>query len=170
LAKALAAELNFPYVILSGSDVTSKWVNESSEKVRMLFEEAVELADTADGAVIFLDELDAVLPERQMDSHEENRKVVNEFLNRLQESGEERVLFIGATHRRDDLDSAATRNGRIDKEIFVGRPDRDTRVKIFRTQLKGRPHSLDDSDLRALAEATDGLVAADIESIVNQAA
>lgn len=54
--------------------------------------------------------------------------------------------------------------------MYVGEPDRNARVKIFRAQLKGRPHSLDDDDVKALAKATDGAVAADIESMVNQAA
>lgn len=170
LAKALAEELGFPFVNLSGSDITSKWVNESADQVGKLFEEAESLAEDIGGAVIFLDELDAVLPERQMDSHEEDRKVVNEFLSHLQESARERVLFIGATNRRDDLDSAAVRSGRIDKEIFVGEPDHEARVGIFKAQLDRRPHAISDNEFEELAAATEGVVAADIESIVNQAA
>jgi AAA+ superfamily predicted ATPase len=170
LAKALATELGLPFVELSGSDVTSKWINASSEMVGTLFEEAEALAGEAGGAVIFLDELDAILPERSGESHEENRKVVNEFLSHLQESSRNRVLFVGATNKREALDSAATRNGRIDKEIFVGEPDEEARVKIFEAQLAGRPHDLSEDDVEELAAVTDGVVAADIEGIVNQAA
>lgn len=170
LAKALATELGFPFVSLSGSDVTSKWVNETAEQVGKLFDEAEDLTEKACGAVIFLDELNAVLPERQMDSHEEDRKVVNEFLSHLQESARERVLFVGTTNKRDDLDSAAVRNGRIDKEIFVGKPDHEARVGIFEAQLDDRPHDVTEREIEALAEKTFGVVAADIESIVNQAA
>lgn len=170
MAKALATELGFPFVDLSGSDVTSKWVNESSGKVGQLFDEAEDLAGEVGGAVIFLDELDAVIPERQMDSHGEDRKVVNEFLSRLQEAARQRVLFVGATNRRGDLDSAATRNGRIDKEIAVEKPDYEARVDIFKAQLDGRPNDLNEGDIEALAEKTADLVAADIESLVNQAA
>lgn len=107
---------------------------------------------------------------RQTDSRGKDRKLVNEFLRHLQASAHRGVLFVGATNKRDDLDSAATRNGRIDKEVYVGEPDRNARVNIFRAQLKGRPHSLDDDDVEALAKATDGVVAADIESMVNLAA
>ncbi|WP_168219956.1 26S protease regulatory subunit [Salarchaeum sp. JOR-1] len=170
LAKALATELGFPFVSLSGSDVTSKWVNESADQVGQLFDEAEDLAEETGGAVIFLDELDSVLPERELDSHGEDRKVVNEFLSHLQESARKRVLFIGATNRRDDLDKAATRNGRIDKEAYIGEPDYDARVEIFRVQLARRPNSLSESELEDLAAATEGVVAADIESMVNQAA
>ncbi|MFC7141818.1 AAA family ATPase [Halosimplex aquaticum] len=170
LAKALAEELGFPFVNLSGSDITSKWVNESADQVGQLFEEAESLAEDIGGAMIFLDELDAVLPERQMDSHEEDRKVVNEFLSHLQKSSRERVLFVGATNKRDDLDSAAVRNGRMDKEIFVGEPDYEARVEIFDAQLDERPHDVTEREIEALAEKTSGVVAADIESLVNQAA
>ncbi|MFC7196137.1 ATP-binding protein [Halosimplex aquaticum] len=168
LAKALAEELGFPFVNLSGSDITSKWVNESADQVGQLFEEAESLAEDIGGAMIFLDELDAVLPERQMDSHEEDRKVVNEFLSHLQKSSRERVLFVGATNKRDDLDSAAVRNGRMDKEIFVGEPDYEARVEIFDAQLDERPHDVTEREIEALAEKTSGVVAADIESLVNQ--
>jgi len=170
LAKALATEIRYPFVNLSGSDVTSKWVNESTEQIGQLFDEAEALAEVAGGAVIFLDELDAVLPERQMDSHGEDRKVVNEFLSHLQESARERVLFVGATNRRDDLDPAATRNGRIDKEIFVGEPDHEERVEIIKAQLNERPHDLNQRDIEYLAGKIPNAVAADIESLVNQAA
>lgn len=170
VAKALATELGFPFVILSGSDITSKWINESAERIGGLFEETGAVAEKTGGAVVFLDELDAVLPERQSDLHGEDRKVVNEFLSRLQESARERVLFVGATNKRGDLDDAATRNGRIDKEIFVGEPDYEARVEIFEAQLDGRPHALDERDIEELAERTSGVVAADIEFLVNQAA
>lgn len=168
LAKALATELGFPFVQLTGSDVTSKWINESSEKVRSLFDEAERLAEEEGGAVIFLDELDAVVPERTGNSHEENRKVVNEFLGHLQKASRE-VLFIGATNKREDLDSAATRNGRIDKEIFVGNPDKEARTKIFAAQLADRPHDLGEEEIERLATETDGATAADIEAVVIQA-
>ncbi len=55
LAKALASELGYPFSHLTGSDITSKWVNESAEHVGQLFAEAEDLAGETDGAVIFLD-------------------------------------------------------------------------------------------------------------------
>lgn len=170
LAKAVATELGYPVVTLSGSDITSKWVNESSQKVGKLFDEAATIAAEAGGAVIFLDELDSVLPERQMDSHEEDRKVVNEFLAHLQEATRNRVLFIGATNKPGDLDDAARRNGRIDKEIFIGEPDFEARIEIFKAQLADRPHSLEEEEIEQIARATDGVVAADIEHLVTEAA
>jgi AAA+ superfamily predicted ATPase len=170
MAKALATELGLPFVQLSGADVTSKWINESSQKVNQLFTEAAQKAETHGGAVIFLDELDAVLPARDGQMNEETRKVVNEFLAHLQETGGEDVLFIGATNARDDLDDAATRTGRMDKEIHIGKPDYEARLAILAAQLADRPSAVDAETLERVAEQTDGLVAADLEGIVDQAA
>lgn len=170
MAQAIATELGLPFVKLSGADVTSEWINQSAGEINRLFKEAEYLAKKEGGAVIFLDELDAVLPERSGDTHEENRKVVNEFLNHLSNAGENDVLFIGATNKREDLDSAATRSGRIDKEIYVGEPDEEARTEIFKAQLEGRPNTLSASDVRELADKTSDLVASDIEAVVNDAA
>ncbi|MFB6135798.1 MAG: AAA family ATPase [Halobacteriaceae archaeon] len=171
LARALANELGLPFVSLSGNDVTSKWINESADRVATLFDEAETLAAREGGAVVFLDELDAVLPERGgTNSHEENRKVVNEFLSHLEDATDAGVLFVGATNKREDLDEAATRAGRIDKEIRVGMPDESARRAIVAAQLDDRPASLSAGELDDLAAATGGYSAADLASLVEDAA
>jgi SpoVK/Ycf46/Vps4 family AAA+-type ATPase len=172
LTRALANEIGLPFVKLSGSDIQTKWINESSSRVNALFEEAVTVAESEGGAVVFLDELDAVLKRRSSagNSHEEDNKVVAEFLNHLQEISESDVLFVGATNRVESLDSAVTRRGRIDKKIHVGKPDRDARESILRAQLSDRPNCLSDGHIECLAEQTDGVVASDLESLVVAAA
>jgi SpoVK/Ycf46/Vps4 family AAA+-type ATPase len=171
-AEALATELGLPFTKLSGSDITSKWINESSQKIATLFEEAKIVADSEGGAVVFLDEIDTVLKARSGAgrSHEEDNKVTNEFLNHLQDTGEHDILFIGATNRMDALDDAGVRSGRIDKTIYVGKPDREGREEILRAQLSDRPNNLASKHIEYVARATEGMVAADIESIVIDAA
>jgi transitional endoplasmic reticulum ATPase len=172
LTRALATEIGLPFVKLSGSDVQTKWINESASRINTLFDEAVSVAESEGGAVVFLDELDAVLKRRSGtgNSHEEDNKVVAEFLVHLQEISESDILFVGATNRVDSLDPAATRRGRIDKKIHVGKPDRDAREAILRAQLSDRPHCLSDGHIEWLAEQTDGAVASDLESLVVAAA
>lgn len=172
LTRALASETGLPFVKLSGSDIQTKWINESSSRVNALFDEAVTVAESEGGAVVFLDELDAVLKRRSGagNSHEEDNKVVAEFLNHLQDISESDVLFVGATNRVESLDPAATRKGRIDKEIHVGKPDRDAREAILRAQLSDRPHCLSEGHIKCLAEQTDGAVASDLESLIVAAA
>ncbi len=171
LAKALSTELELPFVKLSGSDVQSKWINESSRKVKTLFEEAEVVAEEAGGAVVFLDELDSVLKNRGADrAHEEDTKVVNEFLNRLENTDEHNIVFIGATNRLESLDDAGTRSGRIDKKIHIGIPDCESRASILTAQLGGRPHSLTEDQVAMIAKQTDGMTAADLTSLIEDAA
>jgi AAA+ superfamily predicted ATPase len=171
-AKALATELGLPFAKLSGADVQSKWINESAQKINTLFDEAQTVAEAEGGAVVFLDELDTVLKQRDGagQSHEEDNKVVAEFLNHLQETSEHDILFVGATNRLDALDDAGIRAGRIDKKIHVGKPDQDARRAILRSQLTDRPNDLTDKQLAEVAERTNGLVAADLETLVVDAA
>lgn len=172
MAQALASELGLPFAQLSGSDVQSKWINESATKVNALFEEAKAVAEESGGAVVFLDELDSVLKERSGagSSHEEDNKVVNEFLNHLENTEEHNIVFIGATNRLESLDEAGIRSGRIDKKIHVGEPDLEAREAVLRAQLGDRPHDLSDGEIKQIAESASGFVAADIEAVVESAA
>ena len=171
-AQALATELGLPFVKLSGSDIQSKWINESATKVNNLFAEAQQIAAREGGAVVFLDELDSVLKSRNGggNSHEEDNKVVNEFLNHLEDTKEYNIVFIGATNRIESLDRAGIRSGRIDLKIHIGKPDTEGRKEILRTQLTDREHSLSQQEFSELAAATDGAVPADLERAVNKAA
>lgn len=172
MAKALATELGLPFTQLSGADIQSKWINESSQKVKALFEEATVVAKQEGGAVVFLDELDSVLKNRDGggSSHEEDNKVVNEFLNHLEDTEEHNIVFIGATNRLESLDEAGIRSGRIDKKIRVGKPDMEARKAVLAAQLDDRPSSVTDDELREVAVETSGVVAADLELVVKTAA
>lgn len=171
-AEALATELGLPFVKLSGADIQSKWINESSQKVKQLFDEAEEVASENGGCVVFLDELDSVLKDRsgKGGSHEEDNKVVNEFLNHLEDTEENNIVFIGATNRIEALDEAGIRSGRIDRKIRVGKPDESARRDILQKQLSDRPNTVSESDVASLANQMGGYVAADIESVVKMAA
>lgn len=172
VAEAMAGELGLPFVKLSGADIQSKWLNESAEQVKDLFDEATTVADHEGGAVVFLDEIDAVLKDRNasMNTHEEDLKVVNEFLNHLEDTGEHNIVFVGATNRYDALDDAGVRSGRIDKKIEIHEPNGEARLKILKTQLADRPHNLNHEDIESMACRMDGAVAADIELLVENAA
>ena len=171
-AEALATELGLPFAKLSGADIQSKWINESASTVNNLFSEAKKMAAREGGAVVFLDELDSVLKARSGSgsSHEEDNKVVNEFLNHLEDTKDHKIVFVGATNRVDALDDAGVRSGRIDLKIKVGKPDVQAREEILRAQLADREHDIPDKGIEELAQATDGAVAADLELLVNRAA
>jgi SpoVK/Ycf46/Vps4 family AAA+-type ATPase len=171
-AKALATELDLPVALLSGADIQSKWINESASTVSALFSEAQEVASSEGGAVVFIDEVDSVLKQRagRGNAHEEDTKVVNEFLGCLEETGEHNIVFIGATNRLGALDNAGVRSGRIDKKIQIGKPDQAAREAIIRAQLNRRRHDISDSEIKELAAGTDDAVAADLKALIERAA
>jgi AAA+ superfamily predicted ATPase len=172
LARALSSELDYPAVILTGSAINSKWINESAEQVHTLFNEAQSIAAAEGGAIIFVDEVDSVLKQRagKGDAHAEDTKVVNEFLGHLENTGEYNIVFIGATNRLESIDVAGMRAGRIDQKIEIGQPDRASRAKILRAQLAERRHTVPDELIADVAAETEGYVAADLEQLVTRAA
>ena len=165
LARATVGELGFPYLELSQADLTSKWINESAEKVRQLFDEAEQF----EHCVIFIDEIDSLLGTRQDSGHSEDTKVVSEFLARLEDE-DTNYLLIAATNQPNLIDDAIRRPGRFDEQFEIGLPDAEAREEIFRVQLRDRHPDLSDGEYRTLARKSDGLSAADIEAVVNSAA
>jgi AAA+ superfamily predicted ATPase len=164
-ARAIAGELGHPYLELSAGDIKSRWVNESTEQVNQLFNEAEQF----ERCVIFVDEIDALLAGRGSDLHREHAQVVNEFLAHLDDE-DPSFLLIAATNRADLLDEAATRRGRFDQQYEVGLPDKEAREKIFKVRLQSLPTELDLEEYEELAERSTELSSADIVGIVDDAA
>ncbi|PSQ16726.1 AAA family ATPase [Halobacteriales archaeon QS_8_69_26] len=144
----------------------SKYYGESEEQLREVFEEAEENAP----AIVFIDELDSIAPEREEASGDVERRVVAQMLS-LMDGLEERgqVTVIGATNRVDAVDPALRRPGRFDREIEIGVPDKKGRTEILQIHTRGMPLS-DDVDLETYAENTHGFVGADLESLTKEGA
>ena len=166
MAKAVANEIDAYFTNISGPEIMSKYYGESEEQLREVFEEAEENSP----AVVFIDEIDSIAPERGETSGDVERRVVAQLLSLmdgLDERGE--VIVIGATNRVDALDPALRRGGRFDREIEVGVPDKDGRTEILQVHTRGMP--LDEGiDLEQYAENTHGFVGADIEQLAKEAA
>lgn len=166
LAKAVATESEANFISVKGPEFLNKWVGESEKAVRETFRKARQ----ASPCVIFMDEIDSIVPIRGTggDSNVTER-VVSQMLTEL--DGLEPmndVVVIAATNRPDRIDPALLRPGRFDKSIYVAPPDADSRESIFGIHTKGKPLE-DDVDLRALAEKTEGCTGADISAICNEA-
>lgn len=167
LAKAVATESNANFLSIKGPEIFSKWVGESEKAIRELFKKAKQAAPS----IVFLDELDALAPQRG--SYEGSRvteTVVNQLLTSI--DGLEQLndlVIIGATNRPDIIDPSLLRPGRFDELILVGPPDKEAREEIFRIHTHNMPLAKD-VDIAELAELTDGYAGADIEGICRQAA
>jgi transitional endoplasmic reticulum ATPase len=166
MARAVANEIDAYFTDISGPEIMSKYYGESEEQLREVFEEAEENAP----AVVFIDEIDSIAPERGETSGDVERRVVAQLLSLmdgLEERGE--VIVIGATNRVDALDPALRRGGRFDREIEVGVPDKDGRTEILQVHTRGMPLA-ESIDLDRYAENTHGFVGADIAQLAKEAA
>lgn len=166
LAKAVATESEANFISVKGPEFLNKWVGESEKAVRETFRKARQ----ASPCVIFMDEIDSIVPIRGT-GNDGNvaERVVSQMLTEL--DGLEPmndVVVIAATNRPDMIDPALLRPGRFDKSICVGPPDKESRKSIFEIHTHGKPLA-DDVDLDALADKTENCTGADISAICNEA-
>lgn len=164
-AEKFAEETGYYYMMVYGSDIGSTLVHGTQTKIAELFKEAADNAPT----VLCLDELDAFVPRRGTTGAEYKAEEINEFLAQLNNCSKKGIFVIGTTNRKDMIDPAVLRKGRLDLLYFIPTPDRLTRLAMFKFHLCGRPVS-EDIDFDALAEATDGYASSDIFFVVNEAA
>ncbi|ERG97333.1 AAA family ATPase [Haloquadratum walsbyi] len=170
-ARALAGELTVPFVELSPADVTSMWINESSDRVKTLFDGAEQLGSGSGSCVIFLDEAEHLFRARDYlgtGAHAEDQKVTSEFLARLTHEDREAIV-VAATNRPGDIDQAILRPRRLAAHFEIGLPDEDTRSAILRTHVSDVPSSISNAEYAALATHTAGMTGADLANLVGEA-
>ncbi len=167
LAKAVARESEANFMATKSSDLLSKWYGESEQQISKLFARARQVAP----CVIFIDELDALVPARKSGGNEPavTDRVVNTLLAEMDGLEElNSVVVIGATNRPNLIDPALLRPGRLDELIYVPVPDEKGRRIILGIHTKKMP--LDkDVDLDALAARTPRFTGADLEDLVRRA-
>lgn len=164
-AKHFAEEVGFNFMCITPAALKSRYVNATQENIAKMFKEAEEKAPT----VIFIDEMNELVPNRDNDNvHEMSRSAVNEMLAQMDRTGEKGVFIIGATNYPNVIDPAILRAGRLDKKYYIGVPDMEARMALFKLYLKKRPYDFG-LDYQQLAEMTKNYVSADIQLIVNDA-
>ena len=169
LARAVAGEAGCPFFPISGSDFVEMFVGVGASRVRDLFEQAKKHSPS----IIFIDEIDAVGRHRGAGlggGHDEREQTLNQLLVEMDGfTGNESVIVIAATNRRDILDPALLRPGRFDRQIVVGYPDVKGREEILKVHSKNKPLA-PDVDLKIIAKTTQGFTGADLENLLNEAA
>jgi cell division protease FtsH len=168
LAKALAGEAGVPFYATSGSDFVEKFVGVGASRVRELFAKARRHEE---GAVIFIDEIDAVGRARgATEGNGEREQTLNQILVELDGfSTTDRILVIAATNRLDVLDPALLRPGRFGRHIAVPLPSAAGRTAILEVHTAGKPVA-DEVELAHLAVSMGGLSGAQLAEVVNEAA
>ena len=168
LAKAVAGEAGCPFFPISGSDFVEMFVGVGASRVRDLFEQAKKNAPS----IIFIDEIDAVGRQRGTGlggGHDEREQTLNQLLVEMDGfTGNESVIVIAATNRRDILDPALLRPGRFDRQIVVSYPDIKGREEVLKVHTRNKPLA-PDVNLKTIAQTTVGFTGADLENLVNEA-
>ena len=165
IAKHFAEEVGFNFMAVTPATLKSKWVNATQENIAEMFKQAEANAPT----IIFIDEFNELVPNRESNVHEMSRSAVNEMLAQMDRTGEKGIFVIGATNYPNMIDSAILRAGRLDRKYYVGPPDQAARKALFTLYLSKRPYDFG-LDYEELARLTEGYVSADIQLIVNDAA
>ena len=167
LAKAVAREAEANFLATRSSDLLSKWYGESERQVSRLFARARQVAP----AIIFIDEIDSLAPERGGGIGEPavTERVVNTILAEMDGLEElHGVVVIAATNRPAMVDPALLRPGRFDELVYVPVPDAAGRGRILSIHTRRMPLG-DDVDMVSIASRTDGYTGADLEDLVRRA-
>ena len=165
LAKAVAGEAGVPFFSISGSDFEEVFVGVGASRVRDLFQQANKVAP----CIVFIDEIDAVGRTRdaRMGS---NDQTLNQLLGEIDGFDSSKgIVILAATNRPEILDKALLRPGRFDRRIIVDRPNLQGRLDTLKVHTRKIKLS-EDVDLRKIAQATAGVVGADLANLVNEAA
>ncbi|XP_023023254.2 nuclear valosin-containing protein-like smid [Leptinotarsa decemlineata] len=169
LANAIAGELNVPLMKVAAPELVAGVSGESEERIRELFQQSSLLAP----CVLFIDEIDAITPNRQNAQKDMEKRIVAQLLSCLDDLNKEqygsRVLVIGATNRPDSIDPALRRAGRFDREISLGIPNKESRSQILKVLTRKLKLS-ENFDFDRLASLTPGYVGADLLSLAREAA
>jgi len=168
MGKAIAHELGATFFVISPAQVLSKWVGEAEQNIRKLF----EAARAEEASVIFIDEIEALVPRRKSDSSSVMQRVVPQILQELEgfdRKADQALLFVGATNKPWMLDEAVLRPGRLDTKVYVGLPDAPARYRLLEIHLQDRPLA-GDVDLGKLCDLLEGYTGADIKNIAHRAA
>ena len=167
LAKAVAREAEANFIATKSSDLLSKWYGESEQQIARLFARARQVAPT----VIFIDELDSLVPARGggMGEPQVTERVVNAILAEMDGLEElQSVVVIGAINRPNLIDPALLRPGRLDELVYVSVPDLAGRRRILEIHSSNMPLA-PDVDLDELARRTDRFSGADLEDLSRRA-
>ncbi|EDV26431.1 uncharacterized protein TRIADDRAFT_22168 [Trichoplax adhaerens] len=165
--------------IVNGPEILNKYVGESEANIRKLFaaaeEEQKRLGLNSGLHIIIFDEIDAICKQRGTASGSTGvgDTVVNQLLSKI--DGVEQlnnILIIGMTNRKDLMDEALLRPGRLEVQMEIGLPNKDGRVEILKihTNKLTENDKLDSSvDILELSKATKNFSGAEIEGLVRSA-
>jgi transitional endoplasmic reticulum ATPase len=165
IARAVAYEAGVHFIAVNGPEVIQHGYGESEAYLRKIFRDAQEHA----AAIIFIDEIDAIAPNRDTVLGDVEKRVVAQLLALMDGlSSRGRVIVIAASNLPNSIDPALRRPGRFDREIGLSPPDKSGRLEILQVHTRGMPLCAD-ADLERVAAMTHGFLGADLAALVREA-
>jgi transitional endoplasmic reticulum ATPase len=165
-ARSLASTLGVNYISIVGPEIIGKYYGEAEGKLRQVFEKAAKSAP----CLIFIDEIDALVPNRANVEGEVEKRLVAQMLGLMDGfSASKSTIVLAATNRPDAIDPALRRPGRFDREILFPVPDRQARKEILTIHTRNMPLAPDVS-IDELSDRSLGFVGADIKGLCQVAA
>ncbi len=168
LARAFAGEAHLPFIAVDAGELSGKYWGETEARIRDLFQKAREYAP----ALIFIDELDSIAPDRSRisDDQGQNSRVVAQLLSSMDgfTKGGQQAFVLAATNYPDRIDPAMRRPGRFDEVITLDLPSCKERMEYFRRRLRMVPCA-EGVDFADLAGATVGKTPAYLDRLVREA-
>jgi transitional endoplasmic reticulum ATPase len=164
LAEAVAGESGVNFVRVAGPELLDQYVGESEQAIRDLFDRARQTAP----AIVFMDEIDAIASKRG-EGHEVTERVVSQLLTEMDRAAAHpNLVVLGATNRKESIDPALLRPGRLEQHIQVPNPDETARREILDVHTRGTPLG-EEVDLDRQAADTVGYSGAELEALVREA-
>lgn len=174
IARAVAGEANVPFFSISGSNFVEMFVGVGASRVRDLFDQGRKAGlVSGKGAIIFIDEIDAVGRLRFSGiggGNDEREQTLNQLLVEMDGfDGQQGLILIAATNRPDTLDPALLRPGRFDRTIIINLPDIRGREEILKVHTR-KIKLAASVNLKSVASQTPGFSGADLANLCNEAA
>ena len=167
LAKAVAKATNSTFIEIVGSELVQKFIGEGAKLVKEIFQIAREKSPT----IIFIDELDALAAKRVDIGTSGEREVQRTFMQLLAEidgfKGLDNVKIIGCTNRKDILDPAIMRPGRLERHIYFPLPTKGARKEILNIHAKSM--NIGSVDFEQVINTTENFTGADIRAVCTEA-
>jgi transitional endoplasmic reticulum ATPase len=165
IARAVAHEAGVHFIAVNGPEVIQHGYGESEAYLRRIFQDAQEHPAT----IVFIDEIDAIAPNRDTVLGDVEKRVVAQLLASMDGlSSRGKIIVIAATNLPNSIDPALRRPGRFDREIALGPPDKTGRLEILHVHTRGMPLAAD-TDLERVAAMTHGFLGADLAALVREA-
>ncbi|CAK58440.1 unnamed protein product (macronuclear) [Paramecium tetraurelia] len=162
---SICNELKINVITVKGPELLDKYIGSSEQNVRDLFQKA----QSQSPCIIFLDEIDSVVPVRTSSHSGVTDRVVNQFLCYLDgvEEGMKGVYIVAASSRPDLIDPAILRPGRIDKHVRIDLPNKEEILQIL--EIYKGPLEFDGISEQEIADSLFGLSQADVVSFFKEA-